>query len=57
MSTTINYSARGRFRNFNSKSTNQKEEEEEESRFSMKSDKDGHELPKITKRIEKNGFI
>jgi len=54
MSTTTNYSARGRFRNLNSKSTNQKEEEEEESRFSMKSDKDGHELPKITKRIEKN---
>lgn len=53
MSTTINYSAGGRFRNLNSKSTNQKEEEE--SKLIMKSDKNSHyELPKVTNRIEEN---
>jgi len=51
VSTTINYPAGGRFRNLNSKSTNQKEEEEE-SRFTVKSDKDGHKLSKVT--IEEN---
>ncbi|KYN40216.1 FH1/FH2 domain-containing protein 3 [Trachymyrmex septentrionalis] len=56
MSTTVNYSAGGRFRNLNNKTTNQKEEEEKEkSRFAMKSDNDSHyELSKTTNRIEEN---
>ncbi|KYN11256.1 hypothetical protein ALC57_16613, partial [Trachymyrmex cornetzi] len=56
MSTTVNYSAGGRFRNLNNKATNQKEEEEKEKpRFAMKSDKDSHhELSKTTNRIEEN---
>ncbi|TGZ51106.1 Uncharacterized protein DBV15_11074 [Temnothorax longispinosus] len=57
VSTSVNYPAGGRFRNLNSKSTNQKEEEEEEekSRLTVKSDKDGHhELSKITNRVEEN---
>lgn len=53
VSTTINYPAGGRFRNLNSKSANQKEEEEE-SRFTMKSDKDGHKLSKVTNQIEED---
>lgn len=53
VSTTMNYSAGGRFRNLDNKTTNRKEEEDE-SKF-IKSDKDGHsELSKITNRIEEN---
>ncbi|EGI62084.1 hypothetical protein G5I_09666, partial [Acromyrmex echinatior] len=56
MSTTVNYSAGGRFRNLNNKAINQKEEEEKEKlRFATKSDKDSqHELSKTTNRIEEN---
>ncbi|XP_011692088.1 PREDICTED: uncharacterized protein LOC105452570 isoform X2 [Wasmannia auropunctata] len=53
MSTTMSYSTGGRFRNLNSKSTNQKEEQG--SRFTAKSNKDDHqELSTTANRIEEN---
>ncbi|XP_011877350.1 PREDICTED: flocculation protein FLO11-like isoform X2 [Vollenhovia emeryi] len=52
VSATINYPAGGRYRNSNNKSNQKEEEEEEEESALTKSEKDGHELPKITNRIE-----